>query len=90
VLAQGAGYHARVTSERLDGVPGGPTSFVLKGLREIPVIKGHEWGDTSGLETGDETAVEVETGLVDAPITVGDHPGPGNREPVGGDSESGK
>jgi hypothetical protein len=56
-------------------------------LRQIPVVKGHEGIDAPGVQTGNETAIEVEPGLIDPPVAIGDDPRPGDREPVRSDAQ---
>jgi hypothetical protein len=68
-------------------MPGGPSSLVLQRLGQIPVIQRDERGDPPGVETGDETAIEVEPGLIDPPVAIGDDPRPGDREPVRSDAQ---
>jgi hypothetical protein len=86
-LTEGAGHETCVAGKRIHGMPGGPSSLVLQRLGQIPVIQRDERGDPPGVETGDETAIEVEPGLIDPPVAIGDDPWPGDREPIRGDAQ---
>ena len=90
VLTQGTCHNARITGEGVDGAPRGPSPFVLKSLRQVPVIQRHVGRNASVPQPGNETPIEIETGLIHTSIAIGDDPRPRDREPVGGDPESGE
>jgi hypothetical protein len=64
-----------------------PTAEVLESLGQVPVVEGHVRRDACLVQPVEEATIEVDAGLVDRARAVRQDAGPGDREPVGVDSE---
>ena len=70
-----------VVAEPVRGVAIRPSALLLERLRQVPVVQGEPGQDAGAEQFVDETAVEVEAGLVDVPVARL-HPRPAGGEPV--------
>ena len=88
-VAQPTGHECRELAERIGCRTDGPSAGVLQGLGKVPVVEGDERVDAAGEELVDEAVVEGEARFVGATRPLRQHPGPGDREPVGAQTEIG-
>ena len=59
--------------------PGALVREVVEGLRQVPVVKGHERLDTCGQEGVKQVVVEFNSqGVGGRGVTCGENPGPGD------------
>ena len=86
-VAETAGDGLHVLGECTDRVAGRPAAAVLERLRKIPVVQRRVGLDPVGEQLVDEAVVEVEPGGVRPTAPVGQHPGPGDREAEGVETE---
>ena len=71
-----------VIGEAKSGVTVYPTTLILQGLGQVPVVHGGQRGDSTVVQARDESLVEIQTLLVDGSRHVGQDAGPRNRESV--------
>jgi hypothetical protein len=84
-VAELLGEVAGVVGERLGCLDRPPAAVaVLEGLGQVPVVQGGEGLDPGLQQRIDQAAVEVEALGVGLAGALGEDPGPGDREPVGG------
>src|ERR1700690_3799252 len=86
-IAQGACDDVDVLAEPFGGVTSAPAALVFERLWEVPVIQGQRGLDASRHEPVDESAVEVQAGLIGRSLAVRLHSGPRDRESVRADAE---
>ena len=82
-VAEPAVHRERVLDEPVGRRALGPPAEVLQRLRQVPVVERHHRGDAAGEQAVDQPVVEVEAAGVHRTVGGRDHPGPGDREPVG-------
>ena len=86
-IAEGGGHDVGVLGEVVRRRPLRPAALVLQHLGQVPVVQRDVRLDPGGEQLVDEPVVEVEARRGDVTATVGDHPRPGDREPVGAEAE---
>src|SRR5450631_1059460 len=75
--------HGGVPRETEGGLAVRPSTCILKGLRQIPVVERGDGLDTASDQPVDQGGVEVDTRLVDRPRPGRNDARPGDRESIG-------
>src|SRR5690606_19621163 len=88
-VTEGTADRVDELAEPADHVAVRPAAALLEHLGEVPVVEGDPRFDTVLEAAVDHPAVEVEAGLVDTAEAVGEHPWPGDGEPLGVEAEIG-
>ncbi len=82
-VAEAFGHDRGVGGEVLGRLALGPAAAVLEGLGQVPVVEGDGGGDARLQEAVHQLVVEREALGVDRAVAAGEHPGPGDGQPVG-------
>ncbi len=89
-ITEAVDHQGRVVGEPVRGGPGRPTSLVLQGLGEVPVVQRRVGLEPQLQCLVDELVVEAEAGAVDGAAALRQHARPRDGEPVRAVAELGQ
>ena len=86
-ISEPGGDRLDVPAEGLGRGAHRPPARILERRRQVPVVQRHDRLDLVREQLVDDSVVEVEPGVVHAPVALGQHPRPRDREPERVDAE---
>src|SRR5579885_3082523 len=82
-VAESTGDEAGIVGEPSDDVARQPSTAVLEGLREVPVVEAKPRLNTARQHAIDQSVIKGQAGLVGCASALGQDARPGGRKPVG-------